>query len=588
MLVMQGILATFFSQGKLKVTCEAQAADILGATVFDKEAPSIFWRLGVSGIRPTIDYVANSSIAEQCGLSKGDIILEIGKEPVYRTTDVITHLPKSRSITVLRNKEMLSLSFEQSQNIDRDKIAKNSQINIPQTPTTQTTRPENRKTIATKPRIVINKRFFQDKLLNSEFQVLEKELGKLQNEFRMGEQDDYVVDKAFKSFASTNPSFEKLLGTWVEKYPASAIARTARGYYYSHLGWKFRGTDFIKNTRHEKLRSMEECFLKAVTDLTEACKIDPGLSVAVGELVKIVRSVGNTQASEALFSAGLQQNPSSFILMWAYLNSLQPKWGGSMEQIRHFLSSIDGQLDNESGLSAFRAYPDFVTADTLRLEENYQEAIAYYTKALDAGLPVNLDRGWAFSGLGSYEEAISEFSTVLKSDPQDVEALKYRGIAYSKMRNSEMAMKDYDAAIQLDPLEPEVLRYRAYELIAGGQAKNAMADLRASLKYDRYNYWNYYQMGELELNNFNNLKNAKKYFKKSVELAPQEPMITYNYMEFTYKTKGCDIELTYNQYQKACETSTSDYCNEERKQWIDRFYRYVKEDPKSGCKKSQH
>lgn len=581
MLVIQIMLTTSFPLGW--VVNEAQAADLFGATFVDREAPSVALRIGLTGLRPTVSDVGHGSVAERSGLRKGDLILELGKTPVNRTSELLAQLEKAPSITVLRNTERLTLSLTHLKNAGSETIAKKT-MESSVAPKNPILRSDATRQISAKPRIIVDKLKLQELLLNSKFDLLEKELNRLQGAFRKGEYDDGVVNRAFSAFHSTNPEFDKLLSRWIEKNPSSAVAWTARGYYYSHLGWTCRGTAYANETQQEKLHSMGDYFRKAVADLTEANKLDTALSVTIGELIRMARGVGNSRVTEALVSAGLQHNPGSYVIRANYLASLQPKWGGSMEEIRNFLASMEEQINGNRELSVLRGYPDFVTADTFNRDENYQDALVYYTKALAVGLPVRNVRGRIHKHLGQYAEALSDFNAALENDPLDIEALEQRGMTYYHMRENDLAMADFDAAIQLDPLNPSLLVNRAHILQQSGHAKEAFIDLRASLKYDNFNPWTYYQMGKIEEKTFDNLKTAKKYLRKSIELKPGVPEYLFGYLGLLYKLKECSIDLPVKEYQRACATSPSKFCSEEQMQWVDKFYRYAKNNPAYGCK----
>jgi tetratricopeptide (TPR) repeat protein len=582
MLVLQVIPASFSFHRELLVLDDAQAADLLGATIADREAPSLAMRIGVVGIHPTVSAIRYGSQAEHCGLSKGDIILKIGNIPVNQTTDILSRLADSSTFTVLRNLERFTVACDATAPSGRAGTPSQG----PDKPIVRSadSRPEAARQVTSKSVERVNKLTLQNYLLNGKFDLLEKELNKLQRGTRKGDNDDRIVEQALSSFRSTDPRFEMLINNWIKEYPSSAIAMAARGYYYSKLGWTSRGTDWADKTQAEKLRSMENYFKKSGRDLTEACRLDPGLSVAFGELILLSKAVGNSRVSGELLTAGLLQSPGSYVVRASYLSSLQPKWGGSMEGIQLFLTTIKGQIGSYPKLSPLLGYYDYVRADTLLLDKNYQDAIVYYTKAIRGGLPVWKERGRAYDWLGRESETLSDFENALAHDPQDVGSLEARGIVYNKKKEYNLAIQDFNAALQLDPLNPSVLVNRSYTLQVLNRNKEAIADLRASLEYDGFNPYVYQQIGSVEGKFFKNFKEAKKNFKKAVELKPDEPAYLYNYLEAIYHLKECEVEIPYTAYNKACSSSGSDYCSEKRKEWADRFYRYAKNSREYGCR----
>ncbi len=64
---------------------------------------------------------------------------------------------------------------------------------------------------------------------------------------------------------------------------------------------------------------------------------------------------------------------------------------------------------------------------------------------------------------GRYEEAIQEFNQVLYTNPNYIEALKYRGIAYSKIGDSKRAIKDLKKAAEF--YEQQSQLYNCQEVV---------------------------------------------------------------------------------------------------------------------------
>jgi tetratricopeptide (TPR) repeat protein len=428
-----------------------------------------------------------------------------------------------------------------------------------------------------------NKQELKNYLLARRFDVLEMELGKLQDGYRNGEHDDRLLDRAFQTFDSTDPRYQVLLDAWVQARPKSAIALTARGYYYSHLGAVSRGTAFANDTLPEKFQAMEKFLEKAAADLSAATGLDNGISVAFGRLIRLAKVIGKSKASEAVLSTGLRTNPSSYFIRAQYLGSLQPKWGGSLEEVEHFLTTFDGKSAGNPALAALRGYPDYVKADVSQLNGEDEKAVAHYTQAINLGLPVHTERGRILDVLGRSSEALEDFRIDLASDPQDVSALEARGAVYVKKKEYELALQDYNEAIAWDPLNPHVLLRRSYVHQLLKRDQDALADLRASLQYDSFNAYAYEQIGSIEMS-LKNPEAAKQNFKKAIDLKPDDPSALYHYLGALYSLKECTIEIPYKAYLKACSTSDSAYCSQDRLSWANGFYRYVKNNPKSGCK----
>ena len=61
------------------------------------------------------------------------------------------------------------------------------------------------------------------------------------------------------------------------------------------------------------------------------------------------------------------------------------------------------------------------------------------------------DRGWAYSELGQFENALTDLSRAVALDPAYARAFENRGTAYFRMKDWMHAVADYTAAIELTP-----------------------------------------------------------------------------------------------------------------------------------------
>ena len=96
----------------------------------------------------------------------------------------------------------------------------------------------------------------------------------------------------------------------------------------------------------------------------------------------------------------------------------------------------------------------------------FKEAKADYDKALALGYPVpapretadaNLGRGFASWRLGRYQDAIDDFTAVLKVVPRSSRAYAWRGAAYQSLGKRSEAVADYKAALAIDPKNESAL-----------------------------------------------------------------------------------------------------------------------------------
>jgi tetratricopeptide (TPR) repeat protein/V8-like Glu-specific endopeptidase len=102
-------------------------------------------------------------------------------------------------------------------------------------------------------------------------------------------------------------------------------------------------------------------------------------------------------------------------------------------------------------------------------KKQYNEAIAEFTEVIrmDPGFPkAYLNRGIAYMGRKEYDTAIADFSQVIRIEPRDAMAYTNRGLAYSKKKDYDSAIVDYQLAIQIDPKEVSAYNALAWVLAA--------------------------------------------------------------------------------------------------------------------------
>ncbi len=86
--------------------------------------------------------------------------------------------------------------------------------------------------------------------------------------------------------------------------------------------------------------------------------------------------------------------------------------------------------------------------------EDYEEAVACYTKAIDIDPDdddVYFFRGFAYSRLKQYEKALSDYERAIALNPENAEYLAHRGELFLLLRNFEGAIADFSHIIEASP-----------------------------------------------------------------------------------------------------------------------------------------
>lgn len=116
--------------------------------------------------------------------------------------------------------------------------------------------------------------------------------------------------------------------------------------------------------------------------------------------------------------------------------------------------------------------------------------IQYCTTAIQSGklstenlVSVMAKRGYAYYKKRNFDQAISDFSAVIRLDPNIPPIYIKRGMAYEySERNYDETIDNFNSAIRLDPNNARYYNYRCWALVLKGDAKSAFSDCDKSLE----------------------------------------------------------------------------------------------------------
>ena len=115
----------------------------------------------------------------------------------------------------------------------------------------------------------------------------------------------------------------------------------------------------------------------------------------------------------------------------------------------------------------------------------HDEAIADYTTAIRLNpnfTNAYTNRGWAFSSLGRNEQAIADYTKSIQLKSNDGLVYRNRGKAYGNLRSYELAIADFTTAIQLNPNDADAYSNRGVAFEAIRNLDQAMADYTKSIQ----------------------------------------------------------------------------------------------------------
>lgn len=163
---------------------------------------------------------------------------------------------------------------------------------------------------------------------------------KLYEEGTLSEETLYQDFRALYEDSATN---EQYFTGWVSAFPKSYSARTARGAYYYRMGSFSRGRQFIANTPQDQLAQMHAYLTKARADLNASLKMSAKPYLSTLYLLNVAQLSGKDAERRHWLDAGNKLDPKNVLLRVRYMVTLEPRWGGSYEEMEAFLEECASQ-----------------------------------------------------------------------------------------------------------------------------------------------------------------------------------------------------------------------------------------------------
>jgi len=377
----------------------------------------------------------------------------------------------------------------------------------------------------------------RDLLIEKQFIKLNNLLDAAQKNVEQSIVHEEKLFTLYRAFEINDNSFTNLLNEWVQATPENYQPYLARASHYYRMGWVARGNNWASETKQEQFNEMKMHFIKAQNDIARTLDINEFSLIPYYLVFGIAQMQGGLKESSKVAKKALSIYPSSYILRLKILNFLEPRWGGSYDQmlafidealmheaenkniglLKGYLYAIAGKVRTESRLyneaeKFFKIALQFGEEHkTLKLKgrnnykrEDYSQSIKEFSRAIalypDEG-SYYLDRARAFSMLKKYENALSDVQMADKLDPNSKSIKKYKkwlaakfvvqGYDLNKNQKTALAIKKFNAALLLNPADAETYNRRANAYIAENKIKLAHKDLKKSLKLDPNNFNTY-------------------------------------------------------------------------------------------------
>lgn len=279
---------------------------------------------------------------------------------------------------------------------------------------------------------------------------LTRYMEQFQSEFEANAKREYWPHDAAAAFHSAEPELLASLDAWVKATPDSFAPYLARGSYWLAAAYARRGAKLAADTPAADMAGMEDALKHALPDLARALAIRPKLVAARSLEIEAHMLDSPAAQTKAAFDQAIAACPTCYVVRTVYMIALEPRWGGSYDQMTAF-ARASASIANPR-MRLLPGYIDRDKADVLSRDEKWDDALAAIDRACALG------DGWSFF----------------------MERARIR-----RHRNElDLALADLDRAAAARPGEPRVLFERAFVSLLSKRLEPAARDMLAGLRVD--------------------------------------------------------------------------------------------------------
>lgn len=147
-----------------------------------------------------------------------------------------------------------------------------------------------------------------------------------------------------------DPELEAHLNTWVAQSQNDAIPLLFRAQHHYQTGWHKRGNGFVAETPAASMVAFEGYMKKGLADIDAAISLNDAIPYEFYLKLRILQGFGLSQEMKTAFDAAIAKYPGYYPLYSLALNTLQPRWGGTVKAMYAFVDQYAGHAAEYSPL----------------------------------------------------------------------------------------------------------------------------------------------------------------------------------------------------------------------------------------------
>ncbi|MDH5640443.1 MAG: DUF4034 domain-containing protein [Nitrospira sp.] len=184
------------------------------------------------------------------------------------------------------------------------------------------------------------------------YSALESALRDIQAKFDAGMLTEIELRNVYRQFLDIDQQDLSRIEEWKRAVPDSYAAHLIPGVYFKRKGWEIRGDHAISRTPPENIERMRQYHQLATNELMASLKLTKKPFLSLFHLLNT--SPSREQALE-LVAVANQLLPGNTLARNRYMIGLTPRWGGSYEEMKLFISRSKEEGLNNDGLLQLEA-----------------------------------------------------------------------------------------------------------------------------------------------------------------------------------------------------------------------------------------
>ncbi len=311
---------------------------------------------------------------------------------------------------------------------------------------------------------------FVEKLEGKNFQQLDAQLMAFQEPALVDLSVHRAYSRAMDALTGRRPVNAGLYDEWVTA-TGSGTAYLVRGEFHLERAWLARGSAYAYQTHPDAFTRMNQLLAMAREDLQMAQeKLGLRCDWCAARLIAVDILSGQRSRAVGALDVKLRQLSGGIMTPQSYLHYLQPKWGGSWQEMERFIDGFAKDFPANPVIKTLQSDYVYAKAVALHQAQRHQEAYGQYELAAQ----MNPDHAGAWAGMASMAQAVDRDEVVLMATE--------KALALTPRNENALTARAYVLLKGKTPLDAVPLLERA---VAGGSdwALEALLPIIASGRY---------------------------------------------------------------------------------------------------------